>query len=1148
MHKTSIIFIFLIIFSNIIVKAQKLSFEYDIDTPKVSNIGNYQILSFKNSYQIAKIGEPSLPYLSVKLLLPSGTVAKSISFKFLNKKSLKGKYSLLPMQNTRPLNYHSVNIFAKNKNAYKQQNYPQYKFSAVSTQFMNGYAFALAKYTPVRYNAAKGEIFFYSKVIVTLKLSCQKITKNFIENKNPQILKKISDFADNYKVKKSFSQQPFNIDDYEMLIITPDEYKNSFKDLINNHLKRGIRSKVVTLSQINSSAQGRDMPEKMRNYIIKQYKEYSILYVLLGGDADILPYRKLYCEALSDKKIYSDYIPADVYFSGLDGNWNTNRNNKWGEPGEADLLPDVAVARLPFSNATELQNIIHKIISYSYHPVTSTNELNKPLLAGEFLWNNPLTYGSEYLKLLIGCHNDNGYSTCGITPSKTISKMYNSNGLNWTGQDILDSMNNGHSFLYHVGHSNANFMMGLHTSDITSSNFSKLDGIQHNYALLYSHGCICGAFDTNCISETMVKIAKCAVGVFTNSRYGWFNEGTSDGPSEHLNREFVNALYADKENNAGVAEMLSKIKTAPWIGLADEYEPGAQRWVFYDHNALTDPSLPIWTANPLSISVSSNSDLKFAANLSVSVASKKLPIQNMTCILVQDTVIFAKNYTDANGQATIKPVFDNIHLGNATLIISGYNVLPHEYPIKIIASDTAVLAVQNIVFADGNNNIPQNNEQYKMNFDLINYGNTKATNINLSLSSKDTLIKIYKFHFYVENVDKNDTISLSNIFEVLDTCMPDQYKATLNLKISTDNYSYNREIKYTVDAATVKNSSVKFSEISGNGDKYIDADEQWNIELGFSNFGHSMAAPCTGFIFNRNNNISFANNKYTVKSILVGDTMYINYNFTVNTNVASGQKLTIKNIFNNRNYPDSLSLSFYAGKVDEDFETGDFSKFDWVNTGDAKWTIATNDVYEGSKCAKSGAIANNKKSILRINLNLLQAGNISFVRKISSEKNADYLIFTVDGHTRAQWSGNINWSVVSFSLSPGKHKLEWTYEKNNSSSAGDDYAKIDNISFPPYCEILTKLNEKIQTKNFNINVFPNPFTNKVYFKINTNKKEYCNIYIYNATGKEIYFSKNNLNKGDNIIEWNTAINKDKGIYFYKIISSSKSFSGKIIKN
>jgi hypothetical protein len=45
--------------------------------------------------------------------------------------------------------------------------------------------------------------------------------------------------------------------------------------------------------------------------------------------------------------------------------------------------------------------------------------------------------------------------------------------------------------------------------------------------------------------------------------------------------------------------MISKIQTAPWVGLPGEFEPGAQRWTQYDCVLLGDPALYIRTSGPV---------------------------------------------------------------------------------------------------------------------------------------------------------------------------------------------------------------------------------------------------------------------------------------------------------------------------------------------------------------------------------------------------------------------------------------------------------------------------------------------------------------------------------------------------------------------
>jgi hypothetical protein len=119
---------------------------------------------------------------------------------------------------------------------------------------------------------------------------------------------------------------------------------------------------------------------------------------------------------------------------------------------------------------------------------------------------------------------------------------------------------------------------------------------------MYTHGCLCGAFDEECIAEKCVTIDNFLAGGVFNSRYGWFDQGLTEGPSAHLHREFISALYHDtleyQVKQIGSAHMVSKIKTAPWVDINGEFEPGAQRWCHYACNVLGDPAMIIWTDEP----------------------------------------------------------------------------------------------------------------------------------------------------------------------------------------------------------------------------------------------------------------------------------------------------------------------------------------------------------------------------------------------------------------------------------------------------------------------------------------------------------------------------------------------------------------------
>jgi len=131
----------------------------------------------------------------------------------------------------------------------------------------------------------------------------------------------------------------------------------------------------------------------------------------------------------------------------------------------------------------------------------------------------------------------------------------------------------------------------------------------------------------------------------------------------------------------------------------------------------------------------------------------------------------------------------------------------------------------------------------------------------------------------------------------------------------------------------------------------------------------------------------------------------------------------------------------------EGFESGDFSKFDWVFFDDANWTVTSEEYKSGTYSAGAGLIDDDGSTTLKLTLDCI-SGQISFYYKVSSEHNYDYLRFYIDGTQQNQFSGNEDWKQVSFPVKAGRRTFEWTYSKDESSSSGSDTAWIDDIEFP----------------------------------------------------------------------------------------------------
>lgn len=134
----------------------------------------------------------------------------------------------------------------------------------------------------------------------------------------------------------------------------------------------------------------------------------------------------------------------------------------------------------------------------------------------------------------------------------------------------------------------------------------------------------------------------------------------------------------------------------------------------------------------------------------------------------------------------------------------------------------------------------------------------------------------------------------------------------------------------------------------------------------------------------------------------------------------------------------------------EDFETGDFNSFPWESSGDADWSITSDDKYTGIYSARAGAITHNQSTSLEVTLNSI-SGNISFYPKVSSEPVYDVLRFYIDDVETGSWSGTQDWAQVSYPVSAGFRTFKWTYSKDGSISSESDTAWIDDIEFPVEC-------------------------------------------------------------------------------------------------
>ena len=129
--------------------------------------------------------------------------------------------------------------------------------------------------------------------------------------------------------------------------------------------------------------------------------------------------------------------------------------------------------------------------------------------------------------------------------------------------------------------------------------------------------------------------------------------------------------------------------------------------------------------------------------------------------------------------------------------------------------------------------------------------------------------------------------------------------------------------------------------------------------------------------------------------------------------------------------------------LNQDFEGG-FAPM--TTGGSANWATQVTTVNGGTNASGSGNIADGQTSFMEYNVTVPAGGaTLSFYYSVSSEAGFDYLRFYIDGVQQTQWSGTINYTQQTYALTAGAHTLRWAYEKDGSTSSGNDAAYIDDI-------------------------------------------------------------------------------------------------------
>jgi len=565
---------------------ESLTVSYTFSPPVFSSVQVdgmlYDVVTLPDAGYAAAPGEPCLPVTGAYILLPPETTVATIEVTTDEKRVLGTGYDIMPAGSTQPLSNPVPKPLVKGPIYQSSSVYPNTLYTKVGTHSLRGYTILVLQLHPVRYIPAEGLLYYYPQMHV--QVTTVTAPANPLFRGVPSDVERVKSMVDNPKIVQQYLPSTKTAA-YDLLILTTKNLQSAFVDLRDYHNEHGTPTLLATIEDLG------DTPGSLRSFISETYRDEGIQYVLLGGDDTEVPAVSFWVHGLdedNENRPYTTYMPSDLYYACLDGTFNGDGDERWGEPtdgedgGDIDLMAEVYVGRACAGDLIEARQFVDKTVTYlSQEP---DPYLKRILFAGEYMGDfGVATWGGNYMDQLIDGSAADGYETTGI-PSTIfdITQLYDRDRDNdyWSPTDLAQHIANGTHIINHAGHSSFTYAMKMNTDDV-----EKLDNDQ--YGFIYSQGCMAGGFDQeDCIAEYLTtKTENGAVAVIMNARYGWFWAYSTDGDSQRYQREFWDAVFGEDINSIGAANQDSKEDN---IFLLDR---SCMRWCYYQLNLFGDPSI-----------------------------------------------------------------------------------------------------------------------------------------------------------------------------------------------------------------------------------------------------------------------------------------------------------------------------------------------------------------------------------------------------------------------------------------------------------------------------------------------------------------------------------------------------------------------------
>ncbi|MFQ6614043.1 MAG: dockerin type I domain-containing protein, partial [Fidelibacterota bacterium] len=385
------------------------------------------------------------------------------------------------------------------------------------------------------------------------------------------------------------------------------------------------------------------------------------------------------------------------------------------------------------------------------------------------------------------------------------------------------------------------------------------------------------------------------------------------------------------------------------------------------------------------------------------------------------------------------------------LVLTAQNRIPIIDTIQVIAPDTPYLLAANPVVDDSASWNPNGQvdfgEAVLMSFTLRNVGLLTAQDLTVTVASSDWFATVDSRFVSLDQLAPDSSATVDSFTVHLNGDCPDGRQIQLEA-IITDNAgnTWSSPLRFTVHAPVLSSASIAVDD--GNNGR-LDINEIADIVVNFANTGSCFVPDGNAQLTSLDPYVAIITPDMALNPILADSSGEATFGIRVLPTTPPGHEFRFQwTLSADHGFSTFGSFQLPAGLIIEDFETGDFSGFDWTFSGNADWHITSSPVWEGSFSAVSGNVSDDQFSSLVLNVTSLGEREVRFTLKVSSEANYDGLEFYIDNTRYGPWQGEIDWQEVTFPVAAGDHTLTWKYVKDQGVSEGSDCAWVDFIVLP----------------------------------------------------------------------------------------------------